>query len=221
MYQDYGFCPRCTQSIDKERRLDEIVVCGACGFVLSNAEKKSAKSSQASFFKIGVALCVLFISVFVQICVWDGYAFEVIPLEIKELAGMSQMSDVERMAAICLERKRYKCVETEYLRLAKKDPKQLLRLGKLQMTRLQYKDAASTYHRYFSSGGQDLEGRFAYAQALSQIGEVDEARKYYRSIMLSQADAITQAAAAHSYEKLKEAKPVTASRGLASVPVVR
>jgi len=217
MYQDYGFCPRCTQTIDQERRRDEVVVCGACGFVLSNTEKKSAKSSQASFFKIGVALCALLVGVFAQIIVWDGYAFEVIPLEMKELAGLSKTSDVERMATICLERKRYKCVESEYLRLAKKDPKQLLRLGKLQMTRLHYQDAASTYHRYFSTGGQDVEGRFAYAQALSQIGQVDEARKYYQSIMQSKADAITQAAAAHSYEKLKQPP----SRGIASVPVTR
>lgn len=210
MYQDYGFCPRCTQTIDQDRRGDDVVVCGACGFVISNAEKKSAKSSQVSFFKFGLLLCALFIGAFAQITVWDGHAFEVIPLEVKELAGLSKASDLERMAEICLERKRFKCVEVEYLRLAKKDPKQLLRLGKIQMTRLQYKDAASTYRRYFSSGGQDLEGRFAYAQALSQIGEIDEARKYYRSIMQSQTDAITQAAAAHSYEKLKP------SRGLAS-----
>lgn len=222
MYQDYSsFCPRCSQTIEVERRREAVVVCGSCGFVLSNSEKKSALHSDQTFFKIGLALCALFVGLFIQISIWDGHALEVIPLQMKEIAGMSAVSDVERMAEICLERKRYACVESEYLRLAKKDPHQLLRLGKLQMDRLHYKEAAATYRRFFAEGGRDLKGAFLYAQALSQIGEVDEARKYYRSILHSKTDAITQAAALHSYEKLRHPEAMAPSRGIASVPMVR
>lgn len=214
MMVDPGVCPRCAQRIELERKREAVVVCSACGFVQSSSEHRLAETSHRKFVNVGVGLCLFFVAALVQISVWDNYCLEVIPLQIKEMTGMSQDKDFERMAQICLERKRLNCVETQYAHLSKKDPKQLLRLGKLQMSREHYQDAVKTYKNYFKGGQKDLEATYNFAKALGQVGQIEEARKHYLYILNSRPDAILHAAAQNAYEKLQ--KPA-ANRGIASI----
>jgi len=220
MMLSYGFCPRCSQRIETERAREAVVVCAACGFVLSNSEHRLAANSHHKFITVGVAFCALLIGALVQISIWDSYWLEVIPLQIKGAMGASKDSDFEKMAQICLERKRMNCAEDAYAHLAKKDPKQLLRLAKFQISRSRYREAVVTYRNFFLLGGKDLDASFNYARALAQIGEYDEASKYFRYILSSHPDAVLQAAAQNGYEKAQRDRrnPSRApQRGIASV----
>jgi tetratricopeptide (TPR) repeat protein len=216
MLMDIHVCPRCSQRIETERRRDSITICSSCGFVVSSAEKRQSVHSHQSFIFVGVALLIGFVAALAQISAWDYHWLEVIPLQVKELAGMSNKNDMERMAEICIERKRWSCAEEQYFHLSKKDPSQLLKLGKLQMSRLRYKDAAETFRRFFSGGGKDLDASFQYARALSQVGQLDEASKYYRFILRSRLDPIMRAAAQDGLDSIQR-KKMTTTRGIASV----
>jgi tetratricopeptide (TPR) repeat protein len=143
----------------------------------------------------------LIVGAFVQLATWDVHSWDVIPLQVKELIGASSNDDLEKMASICMERKRYDCVEKEYSRLSERDPKLLLRLGKFQMSRARYNDAVNTYRTFFSKGGIDLEASYMFARSLGQVGMVDEAAKYYDYVLGAKPD-VLQVTVVQNYVKL-------------------
>jgi tetratricopeptide (TPR) repeat protein len=220
MMIDTSFCPQCSQRIETERRREAVVVCANCGYVASAAEQKQSASSHQSFIFASVAFVAIVIGAMAQISAWDNYWLEVIPLEVKEMTGTSKPADLARMVDICLERHRYTCAEDGYSRLSKKDPAQLVKLGKLQMSRTHYKEAADSFRQFFSVGGKDLDASFQYARVLKQIGKVEEAGKYYRYIARAGTDSVMRAAAQDEIDKLHR-KTHIISRGIASVPTTR
>jgi tetratricopeptide (TPR) repeat protein len=138
---------------------------------------------------------------FMLVMNWDIHSLAVIPLKIKETVGASNPADIERMGEICMDLKKWDCVESNYSQAAAHDPQQLTRLGQFQMKRAKWQAAAQTYYRFFQSGGQDLDASYNYAKALSQLGEVDEAVKYFDMVLAAKPD-VRQVTVVQNYVKL-------------------
>lgn len=201
MFAEFGSCPRCQFEISPERRQESVVVCDHCGFVISNSEQLFREKNEKRFITLAVGVGFLIIALFLQLCIWDSHFLEVIPLQAKDLIGASSNQDLERMAAICLERKKLDCVERAYSRLGERDQSQLLRLGKFEMSRGHYNEAVETYRQFFSKGGIDLEASYQFARALGQVGMVDEAAKYYDYVLGAKPD-VLQVTVVQNYVRL-------------------
>jgi tetratricopeptide (TPR) repeat protein len=201
MTLEFGACPRCQFDIAAERRQESVVICDHCGFVISNAEEQFREKGEKKFITLALGLGFLLIAGFLQLTSWDTYSIEVIPLQIKGLIGASTNQDLERMAEICLDRKKLDCVENAYTKLGERDQTQLLRLGKFEMSRGHYNEAVNTYRNFFSKGGVDLEASYNFARALGQVGMVDEAAKYYDYVLGAKPD-VVQVTVVQNYVKL-------------------
>lgn len=197
----FGSCPRCHMDIAEERRRSQLVVCDSCGFVLSTADAELRDAIDKKFSYVAIAIAILIVAGFMQVTSWDKHALTVIPLQIKSLLGGNSLSDMEKMAEICMDRRKFDCVEKQYSKIAEQDMQQLLRLGKFQMSRARYQEAAHTYRTFFSRNGIDLEGSYLYARALGQIGQVDEASKYY-DYVLGAKPGVVQVTVVQNYVKL-------------------
>ncbi len=201
MSLQFGTCPRCQQDISPERRASSVIVCDHCGFVISNSEDDYSDNTDKKFIRLALIIAFVLIAGFLQLATWDSHFAEVIPLQLKEIAGASSNDDLERMASICLERRKFDCVEKEYSKLGDRDLKNLLRLGKFQMSRAHYNEAVNTYRNFFAKGGVDLDGSYMFAKALGQVGMVDEAAKYYDYVLGAKPD-VLQVTVVQSYVKL-------------------
>lgn len=179
----FGACPRCHQDVAKDRRNSSPIVCNHCGWVMSDSEAVSELKTERRFISFAVIFALILVSGFLQIVNWNQYSLAVIPLQVKELAGLSTPQDSEKMAAICMERHKYDCVERMYKAVANLSPTNLVRLAKFQTKREEYQQASQTFQKFFQNGGVDLEASYQYAQALGSIGQVDQAAKYYDYVL--------------------------------------
>ncbi len=126
----------------------------------------------------------------VHIINWDKYALEIIPLTVKDWVGKTTPADWEKKAAMCTDLKNWDCVENELERIAKNDPKQYLRLGQLQFKRAKLDRAARSFAIYFKRGGRDLEAMYSYALALSELGQAEEASRFFEAILESRSKSL-------------------------------
>lgn len=196
-----GTCPRCQLDISEERKKSAPVICNHCGFTLSTNMSKHIEGGERRTITIFAGVLTLLCFSFMLVMNWDIHSLEIIPLKIKETIGMSSNSDVERMGEICMDLKKWDCVETSYGHAANKDAQALPRLGDFQMKRAKWQAAAQTYYRFFQAGGQDLDASYNYAKALSQLGEVDEAVKYFDMVLAAKPD-VRQVTVVQNYVKL-------------------
>lgn len=180
-------CPRCHHEISEERAKSVPAVCDHCGHVISGNEVKATEevAKNYKYGMFGVAGLIVFLHLFFS--QWGGYTLEVRWLQIFGGAGSE-----ERMAQICMETFQYDCTERNYLAMAQRDPRNLITLGKFQMSRQNYKGAVDTFRTYLAQGGQDenKDITFLYARSLSEIGQVDEAARFYEEIIRSKTDVI-------------------------------
>lgn len=142
------------------------------GDTLESADKSVAKSL--------VIVGVLFAALIVHIVQWNEFSIEILPLKVKEYAGLATKEDLLRTAEICKLRKKGVCVELTYSKILRKDPinqQVLLDLAKLRMERKLYKDVVHLLSQYFHSGGSDGTARFILSQALFHTGDVSNAKK--------------------------------------------
>jgi tetratricopeptide (TPR) repeat protein len=148
-----------------------------------------------------VAAAVVIVLGFMQVVSWGGHAIEVLPLQAARLIGLDSLAANEHLARICLDLKKYECVERSYKRLAfAGTPDGFLRLGKFQNSRLEYAAAAESFRQFFARGGRDLEASYGYARALGEIGRVDEASRYYDHVLAAKPD-VLQITVVHNYVK--------------------
>ena len=175
-------CPRCHQLISAERLQDAPKVCDSCGYIVGNVEKQTQKRTERSSLYMVIALAVVIALGFMHVVSWGSYSLEVLPIEAARLFGMDSTDSVRRLAEICLDTKKLDCVESMYTRLALVEPNGLARLGKFQFSRMKYVEAAESFRQFFTKSGQsgqDLDAAYLYARALSEVGRVEEASKYY------------------------------------------
>lgn len=179
-------CPRCHSEISEERVRGVPAVCDHCGHVLSNNEANTTKSVHKNYMygMLGVSGFIVFVHLFFS--QWGGYTMEVRWLQVFGGAGSE-----ERMAQICLETFQYDCTERHYLAMAARDSRQFLTLGKFQMSRQRYREAAESFRMYLSQNEDpNRDATFLYARSLSETGQIDEAARFYEEIIRGKTDVI-------------------------------
>lgn len=198
---EFGACPRCKMDISAERKKIHPVVCDHCGYTVSENEEKVDEQLQKKTMIIMGALATVWVVGYIQLANWDKHAISIIPISLKGMVGAHSTTDAEAKAEICMDLKKWDCVESEYLTVAQSDPKQFIRAGGFQMKRAKYNDAAQSYYKFFQSGGQDLEASYNYAKALAELGQVDEAVKYFDQVLAAKPDTL-QVTVVTNYVKL-------------------
>lgn len=197
----FGACPRCHQTISNERKSLNPIVCDHCGDTTPNTSDVVQERIETNVIVTMVGLGALIIAGYIQLMNWDRYSLSIIPLSLKEIAGSTSPSDWEAKAAMCLELKKYDCVETQYAKAAQFAPIEYARLGKFQMQRENFAAAAKSFNSYFNNGGDDLEVAYQHAKALGQTEQVDEAVKYFEKVLGARPD-ILQVTVVNNYVKL-------------------
>src|ERR1044072_130273 len=185
-------CPRCFTNLESELSSYDTTVCTGCGYVVSSNEKEFESRTAKSVIVYLLVFSIVVLTLFFQVRNWDRHAFSIIPIQIKNLVGAMGVQDLEDRAAMCLERRYYDCVEQDYTGIANatRDLGMIMRLGKFQMSRERYQEAAQTFQVYFQNGGKDLNAQINYAKALGKIGNVDEASKWYEQVLAAKPDVV-------------------------------
>lgn len=179
-------CPRCKQEIDHSRIQQTPMVCDSCGFVVSTAEARVREVVEKSILKAALVGSVIIVALFMHVGSWGNHSLEIIPLKIGQATHTSSTADLERMVQIGMDIHKYDWVETLYAQLVTEaDPQNFVRLGKFQLSRAKYKEAAETYRQYFLLGKRNLDARYDYARALGEIGKTDEAAKNFDYVLKS------------------------------------
>lgn len=193
-------CPRCLLSINRERLYANPIVCDSCGHVLSEKQDSVEVGLERSFMWSIVAFSAFTLAAFMHVSTWDQFSGEIIGLKVGETIGTSSMADMERMAQICLELKKYDCTERKLAQLSRQDVRIYARLGKFQMSQRKFTEAADSFRRFFNSGGGDLEANYQFARALGELGKIEEATKHFEYVLASKPD-VLQVTVAQNYVK--------------------
>lgn len=198
---EFGACPRCKQDIAAERKNVMPIICDHCGYTASSNQYAANQAVEKRTTILYSAFLALFLGSYMQLMNWDSYSLEIIPLKVKETLGMNSTSDADRTAEICMNLKKWDCVESSYSKVGNDDATKLPRLGQFQMKRAKYNEAAATFYKFFQKGGNDLEASYSYAKALAQLGQVDEATKYFEQVLAARPD-VLQVTVVQNYVKL-------------------
>ena len=149
---EFGACPRCKQDISPERKKLSPIICNHCGYSTSGRAEQIKVMAEKQTIIIYSTLCAFALVSFFQLSNWDNHALEIIPLKIKDTFGMSSPSDNERTAEICMDLKKWDCVESNYRKVGQVDATKLPRLGQFQMKRSKYNEAAQTFYTLLPEG---------------------------------------------------------------------
>lgn len=198
---EFGSCPRCKLDIAPERKLAKPVICNHCGYTSGNDQIVHDEIEKKNIVAFSI-LSAFVIAAHIQLLNWDSHSLNIIPIAAKEMVGLSSAADHEAKAAICMDLKKWDCVEASYIETAKVDPSLWRRAGDFQMKRAKYAEAARSYYPLFQSGeAQDIEVSYNYAKALAKIGQVDEAVAYFDAILAARPD-VLQVTVVQNYVKL-------------------
>jgi tetratricopeptide (TPR) repeat protein len=130
------------------------------------------------------AVSVVLVSAFIYFGTWGSYSLEIVPLKVGDVMNTNTSADMERLAQIGMDLRKFDLVEKQYRMLAQRvDAKYYARLGKFQVKHREYREAAETYRQYFALGKRDWEARIDYARALGEIGNIDEASKNFDYVL--------------------------------------
>jgi len=201
MMLEFGACPQCKLDISPERKSLKPLVCNHCGYTSGNDEKvkNEIEKKNIVFFSI---FSVLVVAAHIQLMNWDKHSLSILPIALKETIGAASSSDYEAKAQICMDLKKWDCVESSYIETAKAEPTLWKRAGDFQMKRAKYAEAARSYYPLFQNGAvQDIEVSYNYAKALAAIGQVDEAISYFDAILAARPDTL-QITVVTNYVKL-------------------
>ena len=196
---EFGACPHCKLEISPERKNQTPVVCNHCGFTPNTAKTERSFERKSMYFSLGASVFVVLS--YIQIANWDKAWLSILPIGAKETLGMASPSDYEDKAQICLDLKKYDCTEDAYLHVAAAQPAQFARAGHFQMQRSKFNEAAQSYYKFFTGGGQDLESSYNYAKALAQLGQVDTAIKYFDQVLAAKPETL-QVTVVQNYVRL-------------------
>ncbi|NJL23982.1 MAG: hypothetical protein HC902_01520 [Calothrix sp. SM1_5_4] len=194
-------CPRCHHKLAPERMTSIPAVCDGCGMVLSVNEETVQKQVQSTSLKWIVGSSVGLALMFMHLANWGSYSLEVLPIKAAQVLSMDSPTQAQRMALICMDLHKHDCVEDNYRRLSLHDITWLSKLAKFQFNRMKYAESAETYLHFFARGGQDLDSTYWAARALSEVGRVDEAAKYF-DVVLGSKPGVLQITVAQNYVKM-------------------
>lgn len=197
---EFGACPQCKLDISPERKKIRPIICNHCGYTSGNDQKlenEIQKKTILAFF----AVSIFVIAAHIQLSNWDKYSLSIIPLTIKEMMGADGPADFEAKSEMCMELKKWDCVETAYLKAAAADPVKYQRAGDFQMKRQKWNPAAQSYYKFFQAGQQNLDASYSYAKALAKLGQVDDAVKYFDQVLAAKPE-VLQVTVVQNYVKL-------------------
>jgi tetratricopeptide (TPR) repeat protein len=186
--------------ISPERKKVMPIICNHCGFTSGNDKKVQAEIEKKNIIAF-VAVSIFVIAAHIQLANWDKHFLNIIPLVAKDTLGMSTPTDFEAKAEMCMDLKKWDCVETEYLKAAQVDATKYQRAGDFEMKRAKYNAAAQSYYKFFQAGQQNLDASYSYAKALAQLGQVDDAVKYFDEVLAARPDTL-QVTVVQNYVKL-------------------
>jgi tetratricopeptide (TPR) repeat protein len=172
------------------------------------------------FIKFGAALCAVGMLALVHLINWGNSSLEVIPLKIKDVAGIASAENYSELADICMARGRYECVADSYYRISKLNPSDVdvnLILGDLERRLGNHSKALRAYDEYIRLDGPDaVRVNYGRGQSLAAVGEIDSAFLAFDKAILSKPDVI-QTTVTEAYlelliknERYKKAKTVIA-----------
>ena len=162
-------CPRCGEAL---KSAGQTLFC-QCGWSY-NKINHSANIQKGVVFSLFLSTC-FFSALLFYFFQWGGHGLAVLT------------ADPEQKIKICMDLKKYDCVEKSYQDLFEQtgDVKFLSVLGKFQFQRSKYSEATQTYNQYFSKGGKDYRAAHYYAHALVKINNLDEAIVYFEAVLSS------------------------------------
>lgn len=176
-------CPRCHLQVADDRCQDDIPVCDSCGFVMSGREYILMEDLENFTRKIEISLSMVLVAIFMLLMSWGSYTFEVLPLLQGQWFHSNSTVELERLIKIASELKKYELVESAYVDLVKIDRTAYARLGKFQMKRAKFKEAAEAFRLYFKFRNNDVEAHYLYAMSLSELGKVDLAVQQFDYVL--------------------------------------
>lgn len=197
---EFGACPQCKLDISPERKKIMPIICNHCGYTSGNNDKLENEIQKKTITAF-IAVSIFVVAAHIQLSNWDKYSLSIIPLVVKETIGADGPSDFEAKAEMCMELKKWDCVETSYLKAASHDPALLRRAGDFQMKRQKWNPAAQSYYKFFQAGQQNLEVSYSYAKALAKLGQVDDAVKYFDQVLAAKPETL-QVTVVQNYVKL-------------------
>ncbi|MGE0528496.1 MAG: tetratricopeptide repeat protein [Bdellovibrionales bacterium] len=187
---EFGTCPRCRMDISPERKSSTPVICNHCGYTVTASERQLNERLEKRISAVMISLSALVVIAYVQLLHWDNHSLSIIPLTVKEYAGISSPSDWEHKAQICFDLKKWDCVESAYIKTARVDARLWQRAGDFQSKREKYAEAAQSYFQFFQNGGDSIEASYAYAKALSKLGHVDDAVRYFDQVIAARPEVL-------------------------------
>jgi len=198
---EFGSCPICKQDISEERRRQRPVICNHCGFTATQTSQQVQNQVEKRTIIWMSAICFSIVAGYLVLMNWDKHSLSIIPLTVKETFGGMTPADHEKKSEICMDLKKWDCVESAYTHIAQNDQSAWRRVGDFQMKRAKYSEAAQSYYRFLQGGGQDLGVSYSYAKALAELGQVDEAVKYFDEVLAAKPD-VLQVTVVQNYVKL-------------------
>lgn len=133
---------------------------------------------------------------------WNQYAFEIVPLKLKEIAGVASSDELYRESQICGKLRKTECQKNLLVKSYSLNPqneKVAIELGQLLMRSKNYLDAIKVYSTYLRQKGTNLEARLYYAIALSELNNFKEAKKHFQHVVRVNTDFLVQADYVRTY----------------------
>lgn len=197
-------CPRCQTEVLNQRLQEAVVVCNHCGYVSETRQDAHETRSDKNAVKTMAALAMVLIAAFIHAANWGSNSIAIIPLKMKEMAGIASLNDLEEITSICMEQLKAACVEQALAGIAAKDPSQIenrAKLANFQARLNKWEEAAKNYAEYFNKGGIRAEAAYDYALVLEKLGRVDEAARMFDFALLNKPD-VLQITVTQAYVRL-------------------
>lgn len=194
-------CPSCFKSIPATQSYEGVYIC-ECGQRVASRNPNDKAASKSSFWLVVLGIFVL--AGFLHAANWDNHFFEIIPLKTKQLLGVASLNELEKIAAICEDRKKNFCQEqalSEAFAIDNKKRDRLIKIAELQISRSGYEDSTNTLSKYFKAGGKDRLARYNLAVSLAKTGKTTEAKKQLHYLVFSTKGSL-DAQAARTYVSL-------------------
>ena len=171
-------CPTCGADIEQAGKT---LMCPECGWHKSfNGRQKMKIQNKIAkgIFIAGFGL----LSFIIYVGSWGPFSFSIIPLKVSQWSGQLNERSFERLKDICMNLKKYDCVEQAHLSFFQFAGRldTLERLGEFQYRRKKIEAAYKTYSQYFENEGKSIKAAYNYARILEQQGKVQHALSYYK-----------------------------------------
>ncbi len=166
-------CSRCGSVANK---VGQTYIC-KCGWSLSQSDETLSQKS--------IIVSLFFIATFIATALFHFFQWGEHGLSIL-------FANNEKKIEICMDLKKYDCVENAYLKHFQEtgDVHFLEELAEMQFKREKYADSEKSYQMYFAKGGQSYKAAYYYAHSLAKNNQIDSAIKYFDSILRSKPEVL-------------------------------